>query len=91
MSETVVWFTFRHDVIASDKKRYVCGTVHVRQPKMPKTGLWGMSEIDVWIPFPKSASMDKLREAAVAKALKNAGAFAKLKRSQIVFESEIPV
>ena len=35
--------------------------------------------------------MDKLREAAVVKALKNAGAFAKLKRSQIVFESEIPV
>ena len=89
MSKTVVWFTFKHDVIASDKKRYMFGTVHVRQPKMPKTALWGMSEIDVWIPFPKNASMDKLREAAVAKAIKNARAFGKLKRSQIIFESEV--
>jgi hypothetical protein len=91
MQKMQAWFTFKHDVKAGDGKRYICAIVHIRQPAMPKTGLWGMNEIDVWIPFPKGASMDKLREAALAKAIKNAGVFAKLKRSQIEFVSETEV
>ncbi|MBV6487510.1 MAG: hypothetical protein H3C55_08030 [Pseudorhodoplanes sp.] len=82
-----VWFTFKHDVRTEDGERYICARVSARQPHMPDTGLWGLTEIDVWIAFPAGATMDDLREAALAKAQEHAGHFAALPRTDITFES----
>jgi hypothetical protein len=82
-----VWFTFKHDVSTQDGARYICAKVSARQPHMSGTGLWGVNEIDVWIPFPAGATMDDLREAALAKAQEHARQFGALSRADITFES----
>lgn len=82
-----VWFVFRHDVRMEDGTGFICVKVHIRQPPMPGTGLWGMTEIDVWVPFSPGATMDDLREAALAKAREHARQFADQPRSSITYES----
>ena len=82
-----VWFVFKHDVRMEDGQGFICAKVHIRQPSMPGTGLWGFTEIDVWVPFSPDSTMAELREAAIAKAQDHARQFADLSRSSITFES----
>lgn len=82
-----VWFEFRHDVRTVDGRSFICARVFAGQPPMAGTGLWGTTEIDVWIPFSETASMADLREAALAAAKGHARQFAELPRDEITFES----
>ena len=82
MRKKKVSFFFGRDVIAMDNLRYIRVRVTFHQPSAPVTALWGNLEVDVWVLFPKGATLDELREAALAKAVADSAIFAQGPRAQ---------
>jgi tRNA nucleotidyltransferase (CCA-adding enzyme) len=82
MRKKKVSFVFKRDVIAMDGMRYISVHVTFHQQSAPVTALWGNLEVDVWVPFPKGATVDELQEAALAKAVADSATFAEGPRAQ---------